>query len=200
MVSKGKATRRMILDRAMAEASLVGLEGLSIGGMAKEVGMSKSGLFAHFDSKVDLQQQVLRIAIERFIEAVIAPAFQQPRGEPRFRALFKNWLHWEDSDWMPGGCLFISMASELDDRPGELRDLLVESQTSWMEALAKAARLGVDEGHFRSDLDCPQVAYELYSIILAYHHCHRLLRDPMAQERVHRAFERLISDARKSRS
>lgn len=195
MVSKGESTRNLILDRAMAEASLVGLEGLSIGGMARDVGMSKSGLFAHFSSKLELQHQVLQMAIDRFVESVIAPAFQQPRGEPRFRALFENWLEWEDSDWMPGGCIFISTANELDDRPGPLRDLLVDSQRSWMQALAKAASLGVEERHFRAGLDCDQMAYEIYSIILAYHHCHRLLRDPRSRERVQRAFERLIRDA-----
>lgn len=196
MVSKGEATRHLILDNALAQASMVGLEGLSIGGMAKEVGMSKSGLFAHFASKVELQQQVLQLAIDRFIDLVIAPAFRQPRGEPRFRALFENWIRWEGSEWMPGGCLFISTANEVDDRPGPLRDLLVESQRSWMDALAKAAQLGVEAGHFRPDLDCQQLAYELYSIILAYHHFHRLLRDPKSRTRADQAFERLIDDAK----
>ena len=196
MVSKGEATRALILESALAQASMVGLEGLSIGGMAKEVGMSKSGLFAHFASKVELQQQVLQLTIDRFIELVIAPAFRKPRGEPRFRALFENWIQWEDSDWMPGGCLFISTANEVDDRPGPLRDQLVDSQRSWMAALAKAAQLGVEAGHFRADLDCQQLAYEVYSIILAYHHFHRLLRDPRSLARAGQAFERLIHDAR----
>lgn len=196
MVSKGETTRQLILDRAMARASVVGMNGLSIGGMAKEVGMSKSGLFAHFSSKGDLQEQVLQMAIQRFIEVVITPAMSKPRGEPRLLALVENWLAWESSDWQPGGCLFLAMASELDDRPGPLRDQLVQSQRTWMQALSKAASLAVEEGHFRADLDCDQMAYEIFSTILAYHHFHRLLRDPKSRERVDCALSRLIRDAR----
>lgn len=188
----------MILDKALAMASALGLEGLSIGGVAKEAGLSKSGLFAHFKSKEDLQLQVLESAVERFIDNVIAPALRKPRGEPRLRAFFDNWMSWESSKAMPGGCPFIAAASELDDRPGRLRDYLVSSQRDWMDALATASRIAVEEGHFRSDLDGHQFAYELYSIILAYHHFNRLLRDPQSIERARQAFEDLIQQSRGS--
>lgn len=178
----------------MALTSKVGLDGLSIGGVAREVGMSKSGLFAHFDSKEDLQVQVLNTAVDRFVGMVIAPALRQPRGEPRIRAMFENWLAWEE--WMPGGCVFIAAASELDDCPGAPRDALVSSQRDWLDALAHAARIAVQEGHFRDDLDCSQFAYDLYSIILAYQHFHRLLRDPGARDRARQSFESLVASCR----
>ncbi|MCP3962593.1 MAG: TetR/AcrR family transcriptional regulator [bacterium] len=195
-MSKREATHGMILDRALAMASARGLGGLSIGGVAKEAGLSKSGLFAHFDSKEDLQLQVLECAVERFIQNVVAPALGRPRGEPRVRALFDHWMSWETSSSMPGGCPFIAAATELDDQPGRLRDYLVSAQRDWMEALATAARIGVEEGHFSDDLDGAQFAYELYSIILAFHHFHRLLRDPSSRERASQAFEDLIRQSR----
>ena len=195
-MSKREATHGMILDRALAMASALGLGGLSIGGVAREAGLSKSGLFAHFKSKEDLQLQVLESAVERFIESVVAPALRRPRGEPRVLALFDNWMAWESSSAMPGGCPFIAAASELDDRPGRLRDYLVSAQRDWMDALATAARIAVEEGHFREDLDGEQFAYELYSIILAFHHFDRLLRDPRSRERARQAFEDLIHQSR----
>ncbi len=196
-MSKGATTRGLILDRALAMASTLGLEGLSIGGVAKEVGMSKSGLFAHFRSKEEMQAQVLQIAVDRFIKTVVAPALRQPRGEKRVRALFDHWLDWDGTtNWLPGGCLFIASAIELDDRPGPLRDFLVSAQRDWLDALATAARIAVEEGHFRSDLDTEQFAYELYSIALSYHHFERLLRDPLARDRAAAAFEDLIRKSR----
>ncbi len=177
-------------------ASTLGLEGLSIGGLASEVGMSKSGLFAHFRSKEEMQTQVLKTAIDRFIETVIAPALRQPRGEKRVRALFRHWLEWAGASWLPGGCLFIASAAELDDRPGPLRDFLVSAQRDWLDVLATAARIAVEEGHFRSDLDTAQFAYELHSIALSYHYFQRLLRDPKARDRAATAFEDLIRKSR----
>lgn len=195
-MSKGEATRQQILDRALALASETGLEALSIGTLAKEVGMSKSGLFAHFDSKENLQIQVLQTAAARFIEHVVSPALRQPRGEPRVRALFENKLAWPQSSFIPGGCLFMAAAAELDDRPGPVRDYLVGSQRDWFETLAHAARIAVREGHFRPDLDPEQLAYDFEAILLAYHHFTRLLRDPRAEERARNAFETLIRNSR----
>lgn len=195
-MAKGNTTRGLILDRALAMASTLGLEGLSIGGVANEVGMSKSGLFAHFRSKGEMQTQVLETAVERFIGTVVAPALRQPRGEKRVRALFTHWLDWEESSHLPGGCPFIACAIELDDRPGPLRDFLVSAQRDWLDVLANAARIAVEEGDFRSDLDTQQFAYELYSIALSYHHFQRLLRDPQARERIDRAFEDLVQRSR----
>src|SRR5687768_1369182 len=160
----------------MAVASAEGLKGLSIGDLAKRVGMSKSGLFAHFTSKEELQLEVLRLAIERFVDNVVAPALRAPRGEPRLRSIFEHWLGWERAQFQPGGCIFMATANELDDRPGPLRDRLVASQRDWLQALATAARIAVEEGHFRRDLDAQQLAHDLYAVMLAFHHFSRLLR------------------------
>lgn len=195
-MSKGAETRSTILDEALAAASRVGLEGLSIGSLARQVGMSKSGLFAHFDSKEALQLQVLEASIERFIEQVMAPALKAPRGEPRIQALFERWLVWDDDPAMPGGCVFMQIANEQDAHPGPLRDRLAASQADWLDALSTAARIAIEEGHFRPDLDRRQFAYDLYSVLLAYHHFHRLLRDPEAEGRARRALERLLDDCR----
>jgi AcrR family transcriptional regulator len=192
-MSKGEETRAAILERAFAEASRVGLEGLTIGSLAEEVGLSKSGLFAHFDSKEALQVQVLETAAERFVETVVSPALKEPRGEPRVRALFEHWMEWETADFQPGGCIFIAVANEMDDRPGPARERLVALQRDWLETLATAARVAVDEGHLRADLDTEQFAYDLYAIILAYHHFSRLLDDPAAEERAWSSFEHLLA-------
>jgi AcrR family transcriptional regulator len=194
-MSKGDDTRAAILGEAVAAASRYGLEGLTIGQLARRVGLSKSGLFAHFGSKEDLQLQVLESAVERFVENVVAPALKAPRGLPRVRALFEGWLGWENDPELPGGCVFIALANELDDRPGPLRDLLVGYQRDWTGALATAARIAVEEGHFRPDLDCEQFAYDLYATILAYHHFNRLLRDPGSERRARSAFEQLLAVA-----
>src|SRR3989442_4726407 len=125
---KGANTRNAILPHATGLASQVGLTGLTIGALADHLRLSKSGLFAHFRSKEALQIQVLEHAAASFVEAVVRPALQQPRGEPRMRALFERWLEWEQAEALPGGCVFVAAASELVDRPGPARDRVVELQ------------------------------------------------------------------------
>jgi AcrR family transcriptional regulator len=196
MMTKGTDTRSAILDEALAMASRLGLDGVTLGELAKELGLSKSGLFAHFESKEDLQKQVVDLAAERFIELVVVPSIRQPRGEPRVRALFENWLRWTRAPFVPGGCVFVSMANELDDRPGPLRDCLVKYQRDWIGALARAAQIAVDEGHFRSHLDVEQFAHDMYGIALVYHYFTRLLKDPSSEERARRSFEVLIENSR----
>ena len=195
-MSKGETTRSAILDVALATASQIGLEALTIGGLAREAGLSKSGLFAHFASKEDLQLEVVRKAIARFVELVIAPALKKPRGEPRVRALFENWFSWSRASELPGGCLFIAASSEFDDQPGPVRDLLLSSQKDWLGVLAQAARVAVEEGHFKANLDAEQFAWQLDSFILGYHHSARLLRSKDAQKRAQTAFESLIRASR----
>jgi AcrR family transcriptional regulator len=194
-MSKGDDTRERILDRAFRMASRDGLEGLSIGGLAEALGMSKSGLFAHFGSKEDLQIEVLRSAARRFEDTVVRPAFRAPRGTPRIRQLFENWIRWANSPDTAAGCLFVTAAVELDDRPGRPRDFLVDTQKQIHEALARSARLAVESGHFRKDLDGRQFAFELYGLLLGYHHARRLLRDPRAETAARTAFDRLLADA-----
>ena len=193
-MTKGEETKAAVLDRAVDLASRIGLEGLSIGGLAGETGLSKSGLFAHFDSKQNLQLEVLRTSADRFVSAVLAPALKKPRGIPRIRALFENWLAWAQS--MPGGCFFVAAANELDDRPGPLREQLVAYQRDWVGSLATAARIAVEERQFRRGLDVAQFAYDFYSNLLAYHHFSRLMSDEDAEARARRSLERLIEASR----
>jgi AcrR family transcriptional regulator len=195
-MAKGEATREAILDRALAMATRTGLEGLTMGTLAKEVKLSKSGLFAHFQSKEQLQLDVLETAVARFIETVLAPALRERRGEPRVRALFERWLQWEDAAFLPGGCPFVAMATELDDRPGPIRDRLVGYQRDWLQSLATAARIAMEEKHFRADLDPDQFAFNKYSIALTYHYYNRLLRDPAAERLARKSFETLLATSR----
>lgn len=195
-MGKGEATRQAILDRAAALASEVGLAGLTIGALAEDLGLSKSGLFAHFRSKEALEVQVLEHVAARFVDVVVKPALRAPRGEPRLRALFTRLLDWPVRSDLPGGCPIIAAASELDDRPGPARDLLVNQQKDWLDTLSNLARTAVAEGHFHKGLDAEQFAFELYGIELAYHHAVRLLRDPKAQTRAWAAFEGLLGRAK----
>ncbi len=196
-MTKGDTTRQTILAHAAGLASQVGLTGLTIGALADELELSKSGLFAHFRSKEALQIQLLEHAAARFTDEVIRPALKKPRGEPRMRAIFERWLAWDQADALPGGCVFVAAASELDDRPGPLRDRLVALQRQWVDVIATSFRKGVEERRFRADADPEQFAQDLYGVMLAFHHHARLLSDPRAEQRARRAFDRLLRDARR---
>jgi AcrR family transcriptional regulator len=197
-MSKGDETREAILDQATGLASRVGLHGLTIGSLAAQSRLSKSGLFAHFRSKEALQVQVVDHAAAMFVDAVVRPALAAPRGEPRVCELFQCWLDW-CSDTLPGGCVFIFATSEFDDEPGPVRDRLVTAQRDWMETIATVFRTGITEGHFRADADPDQFAHDLYGIILAYNHARRLLHDPQAERRARTALDRLLDAARPPR-
>lgn len=196
-MGKGEVTRTAIVSRAVELATSIGLDGLSIGRLAEELKLSKSGLFAHFGSKDNLQVETIVAARAEFVESVVAPALKAPRGEPRVRELFERWLHWGAR---PGGCFFVAAAVELDDRPGKARDALVDSQRDWHEALATAARIAVEQGHFRDDLDPEQFAFEMYALMLGAHHFHHFIRDRKSLTRTRRAFEALVERARAARS
>jgi len=195
-VSKGTDTRSRIVETALRAASVDGLGGISLGKVAADIGMSKSGLFAHFDSKESLQVDVIEAAAEKFIAVVVTPALAAPRGEPRLRALFEHWMEWEHNESLPGGCVFMHAAAELDDRPGPVRDALVTRQRQWLEALAKAVRLAVDVGHFRADVDPSLTAFQLYGIVLSYYHSARLFRNPDARDHAMRSFDAVVAAAR----
>jgi AcrR family transcriptional regulator len=194
--SKGEQTREAILAHALGLATRVGFEGLTIGRLAEDLRMSKSGLFAHFRSKEALQLDILRMAGTRMVESVVKPALAVPRGEPRVRALFERWLAWEQSPSLPGGCPFMAASFELDDRPGPVRDFVVQNLRDWIDTLTGAARIAVSEGHFRADLDCEQFAHDCQGIGLAFVHASRLMRDPKAHARAVRAFETLLQSCR----
>ncbi len=189
--TKGDETRLAILGQALDLASEVGIEGLTIGVLAKRAGMSKSGLYAHFESKEVLQTRVLDAAAEKFVDVVLAPALKRPRGLPRLQDLFERWQHWE-TEGLAGGCLFIAAATELDDRPGPVRDNLVRHLRDMLGTIARAARICVEEGHFRQDLDVDQFAFEAWGLLLTYHQYRRLLQDDAVHKRGRRAFAGLV--------
>ena len=188
---KGRQTRAAILDAALALASQIGLEGLSIGALAEVTGMSKSGVFAHFGSREELQISVVRQYHARFEEEVFLPAMASPRGLPRLRALFDRWLKRVSLE-IDSGCIYISGAVEFYDRPGPVRDALVTMVQTWQKALARAIRAAVAEGHLRADTDAAQLLFEVHGLILALHHDARFLRHAGAEEHARAAFERVL--------
>jgi len=192
-VTKGEETRQAILARAFELATVIGVSGVTIGRLAEEMDLSKSGLFAHFGSKEALDVAIVEEAGRQFIQAVMVPALRQPRGEPRVQALFDNWIVWGQR---PGGCFFVGASAELDDRPGPPRDALVRASRDWIDELAKAARIAIREGHFASAVDAEQFAFELYGIMLSCHQFSRFLREPDALVRTRTAFERLTAASR----
>ena len=192
-LQKGQQTRAAILDAALGMASHMGLEGLSIGALAEVTGMSKSGVFAHFGSREDLQISVIREYHARFEEEVFFPAIDEARGLPRLSALFERWIR-RVSVELDSGCIYISGAVEFDDRPGPVRDALASMVGAWHAALARAIGIAVDEGHLRADTDPLQMLFELHGLILALHHDARFLRNPGVLDRARRGFARVISD------
>ena len=197
MKRDGRAHKK-IVDRALVLANQVGLEGLSLGVLASDLKRSKSGLFAHFKSKEELQLDVLREAIDRFVHTVIKPALEEPRGEQRLLALFDGYMGWVSGRQLKGGCIFMALSSEYGDRPGPVRDLLVESQRNWTKTIARVAQTAVEEKYLRADLDTVQFAYEVIGIGMAFKHAHKLMNDSHAERRARTAFENLL--ARSTRS
>lgn len=192
-------TKALILDAAVKIASRDGIDGLTIGELAKAVGMSKSGLFAHFKGKDQLQLEVLQKARDQFIDVVLRPAFKFSRGEPRVKAMLKNWLeHLNDDGTLQGGRILIAASIELDDRPGPLRDFAKNVQKDLITNVEKAARIAVEEGHFRKDLDIELFAWSMYSHVLGYFHFKRMLDDPKAELHLKRAFNTLLTMSRVS--
>ncbi|MDP2007465.1 MAG: TetR/AcrR family transcriptional regulator [Rubrivivax sp.] len=191
-LQKGQQTRAAILDAALALAAHMGLEGLSIGALAEVTQMSKSGVFAHFGSREELQISVIREYHARFEEEVFFPAMHEARGLPRLRALFERWIR-RVSVEVDSGCIYISGAVEFDDRPGPVRDALVSMVRAWHAALERAMRLAIAEGQLRPDTDPAQMLFEMHGLILALHHDARFLRTPGALDRARAGFERTLS-------
>ena len=188
---KGQQTKAAIVDAALGLASQIGLEGLSIGALAEITGMSKSGVFAHFGSREELQISVVREYHERFEREVFYPAMQAPRGIPRLRAMFDNWMV-QTSAEIDSGCIYISGAVEFDDRTGPVRDALASSVTSWQAALRRAVEQGQEEKQLVSEVDPLQVAFEIHGLILALHYEARFLKLPGASSRARLGFDRLL--------
>ncbi len=190
-LQKGQQTRAAILDAALSLASLNGLEGLSIGVLAEVTQMSKSGVFAHFGSREDLQIAVIHEYHARFEEEVFFPAVREVRGLPRLRALFERWVRRVAVE-LDSGCIYISGAVEFDDRPGPVRDALAAMVRAWQAALHRAIDLSVQAGDLRPDTDVAQLLFEIHGLILALHHDAKFLRQPGAVERARSGFERIV--------
>jgi AcrR family transcriptional regulator len=190
--TKGERTRATILDEALRIVSKAGLDGLTIGTLADATGMSKSGLFAHFGSREELLLAVLAHGQAEFAEVVFKPAMAKPRGLPRLRAMFVNWLDWTESAELPGGCPMIGGASEFDDRPGPVRDMLAGGQRTWIETLKRAVRQAVEAGQLGAGTDPEQIAFEIFGIALVVHHHRRLLGYKKARERALIALDSLL--------
>jgi len=193
-MKKGDETKRKILDKGCDLAPKLGLEGLSIGALAAATGMSKSGLFGHFNSKQNLLISVMEHAGIVFNEEVIIPALKKERGIPRIRKVMKNWIEWTEN--LSGGCIFVAAAAEYSDRPGPVRDLIRKQHDSWIDCLSRIAESAVLSGEFQKDTDCELVAFELYSLIMAFYHYHSSLNYPGAGKLMSGALERLIDSYR----
>jgi AcrR family transcriptional regulator len=198
-VSKGEHTRRKIVGRALALAGETGLDGLSLGVLAEDTRLSKSGLFAHFRSKEALQLGVLQAMTERFTDQVIRPALLAPRGEPRLRLLFERNVEWIRGSEGRRGCLLQKLASEYADRPGPLRDRVAEAMRAWHEVVARTARGAVESGAFRAGLDAAAFADQFLGLAMMFQQHHRLLRDRVAEKRVVAAFDALLRRSRAQR-
>jgi AcrR family transcriptional regulator len=192
---KGDQTRAAIVDAALAMASRDGLEGLTIGTLADQMQMSKSGVFSHFGSREDLQLAVLKEYVRRFVDEVLRPAVKKPRGLPRLEAILERWVAFLARE-LTRGCIMIAGAVEYDDRPGPQRDAMVEIITGWKAELLKAIRQAVAERHLKPSADASQMVFEIYGLMLAMHQDARLLRSADSAKRARAGLRRLIDDAR----
>jgi AcrR family transcriptional regulator len=189
-MKKGEDRKRTILQHGLQMASQLGLESVTIGLLAKETRMSKSGLFAHFQSKEKLQIAILEHAGNDFSENIILPALKTQAGILRIRSLVENWIVWSDN--LQGGCLFVSASTEYSDRPGHVRTVLLKQQEEWIDTLKRIAESAIKVGDFRKEIDSGQFAFELYSLLLGFHYFHQLLQDTATKKRQEAALEHLI--------
>jgi AcrR family transcriptional regulator len=194
---RGVGTRDAIVSEALKLASRIGLEGLSLAPLAERLSLSKSGLFAHFKSKEALQVVVIEEAIARFKREVIAPGADAQGPAERLAKVFARYLTWIRGAEDDGGCLFLTVVQEFDDRPGPVRDLLVMSQREWRAFIESVVREGVADGSFRPDTDPAQVAFEFVGAGLSYQHALKLLDDPRAKSLALAAFDRLSLSIRR---
>ncbi len=189
--AKGQQTKAAIVDAALGLATQIGLEGLSIGALAEVTQMSKSGVFAHFGSREELQISVVREYHARFEEEVFYPALQAARGLPRVRALFDNWMK-RTSVEIDSGCIYISGAVEFDDRPGPVRDAIASSVKTWLAAMHRSVTNAQEEGHLDATASAQQILFEIHGLILALHYEARFLKTPGSIDRALQGFENIL--------
>ena len=188
---KGQQTKQAIVQAAVTLSTRLGLEGLSIGLLAEVMHMSKSGVFAHFGSREELQISVIDEYFHCFKQEIFFPALQQPRGLPRLRALFENWMKRVAVE-IQSGCIFISGAVEFDDRPGSVRDALAHAVAQWQDALFRAVVQAKECGHLGTQADAAQIAFEIHGLILALHYEARFLQKPGALAQANQGFENIL--------
>ena len=191
-MQKGQQTKAAIIEAALGLSTQIGLEGLSIGVLAEVTQMSKSGVFAHFGSREELQISVIREYFGRFEQEVFYPALHEERGLPRVQALFANWMKRVAVE-IQSGCIFISGAVEFDDRPGPVRDALATSVQTWLTALYRAVVLAKQCGHLQADADEQQIAFEIHGLILALHYEARFLKNPGSIGRANQGFANILA-------
>ncbi|HKH16381.1 MAG TPA: TetR/AcrR family transcriptional regulator [Solirubrobacteraceae bacterium] len=190
---RGDRTRRAILTTAVNVASVEGLEGLTIGRLATELDMSKSGLFAHFGSKEELQISTVRAAAAIFVHRVIRPA--EERSEPgiaRLRVMLDSWLDYMERGTFAGGCFFAAATIEMDGRPGPVRDAVAAQMVHWAELLADYSRAAIERGELSADADPEQLAFELDALGTAVNSGWQLHEDVLVFERGRRAIARRL--------
>ena len=191
LLHKGQQTKSAIVEAALGLATQIGLEGLSIGALAEVMKMSKSGVFAHFGSREELQISVIREYHHQFEQEVFFPAMNLPRGLPRLQALFNNWMLRTSAE-IDSGCLYISGAAEFDDRPGPVRDALASSVKTWLTALHRSVLQARDEKHLAQDTDATQMSFEIHGLILALHYEARFLKTAKSLNRAKQGFEHIL--------
>lgn len=194
-LTAGERTRQSILEVAVDLASTEGLEGLTIGRLATELDMSKSGLFAHFGSKEDLQLATIEAAKKRFTEVVFEPALEAKRGLPRLEALCKAWIGYGRKSVFPGGCFFAAAAAEFDSRPGPVRDRVAEAMMQWIDAIRIGIRKAQEEGHLQAQADPEQLAFEINALLMAANFDNKLHDDDKAFDRAKLGIDRLLQAA-----
>lgn len=177
MSTKGERTRAAILETAVDISSVEGLDGLTIGRLAKSVSMSKSGLFGHFGSKEELQIATISTAREIFIREVIAPALQAPRGLQRLWAMCDGWLSYMEREVFPGGCFFMSTSMEFDHKPGPIKDAIVENNRDWLNYLAVATKMAQEQNEIRADVEPAQLVFELHGMYMSANWEYQLFDD-----------------------
>ena len=187
---KGISTKQDIINRGLEMASQLGLECITIGLLAKETSLSKSGLFAHLKSKENLQLEILRHAADDFTKKVILPALKIQAGITRIKALVKNWIDWGNK--ISGGCIFVTAGTEYSDRPGKVRTLLIQQQEQWIESLRRIANSAIKVGDFKEGIDVDQFAFELYSLLLGFHYYYKLLDDKKVIQKQEIALDQLL--------
>jgi AcrR family transcriptional regulator len=185
-------TLSAILDTAVTMAAQEGLESLTIGEVAKRLGLSKSGVFSRVGSREALQIAVIEEYDRRFLQDVFVPAMREPRGLPRLNAIMRLWLQRARDVEIRQGCIYCAGAFEFDDRDGPLRDKLLEGVTGWRTALKRTVIQAVDAGHLRPDTDADQLVFEMDGLFVALMRDARFLRDPRAADRAWLAYERVI--------